>query len=71
MPRVVLSWSDDGGHTWSNEHDISMGAVGEYLTRMKWRRLGAGRDRVFRVATSEPVPVTWLGAELDAVQLER
>lgn len=73
VPLVILSWSDDGGHTWSNEHerDASMGAVGEYLTRVKWRRLGAGRDRVFRVATSEAVAVTWLGAELDVVQLER
>lgn len=68
-PVALLSWSDDGGHTWSNEHEASMGAMGEYRTRVKWRRLGAGRDRVFRVATSEPVPVTWLGAEIDAVQL--
>lgn len=73
IPLVTLSWSDDGGHTWSNEHerDASMGAVGEYLTRVKWRRLGTGRNRVFRVATSAPVSVTWLGAELDAIQLER
>lgn len=73
VPLVTLSWSDDGGHTWSNEHerDASMGAIGEYLTRVKWRRLGAGRNRVFRLATSAPVAVTWLGAELDAVQLER
>jgi hypothetical protein len=73
VPLVTLSWSDDGGHTWANEHerDASMGAVGEYFTRVKWRRLGAGRNRVFRVATSAAVAVTWLGAELDAVQLER
>jgi hypothetical protein len=70
-PVVLLSWSDDGGHTWSNEHEASMGAVGEYRTRIKWRRLGVARDRVFRVATSEPVPVTWLGAEIDAVQLDK
>lgn len=68
-PVAVLSWSDDGGHTWSNEYQASMGAMGEYLKRIKWRRLGVGRDRVFRVATSEPVPVTWLGAEIDVVQL--
>jgi hypothetical protein len=48
-----------------------MGEIGRYETRVKWRRLGVSRDRVFRVATSEPVPVTWLGAELEAVQLER
>jgi hypothetical protein len=70
-PIALLSWSDDGGHTWGNEHEASMGAIGKYETRLKWRRLGVSRDRVFRVATSEPVPVTWFGAELDAVQLER
>jgi hypothetical protein len=70
-PVVLLSWSDDGGHTWSNEHEASMGAVGQYHSRLKWWRLGVARDRVFRVATSEPVAVTWLGAELDAVQLDR
>lgn len=70
-PIALLSWSDDGGHTWSNEHEASMGAQGQYLTRIKWRRLGVSRDRVFRVATSEPVQVTWLGAEIEAVQLDR
>jgi hypothetical protein len=68
-PVAVLSWSDDGGHTWSNEHEASLGAQGQHKTRVIWRRLGAGRDRVFRVATSEPVPLTWLGAEIDVVQL--
>lgn len=68
-PVAYLSWSDDGGHTWSNEHEASLGAQGQYNTRVIWRRLGAGRDRVFRVATSEPVPLTWLGAEVDCVQL--
>ncbi len=70
-PLAYLSWSDDGGHTWSNEHPASLGAMGKYLTRVKWRRLGVSRDRVFRVATSEPVPITWLGAELDLVQLDK
>lgn len=68
-PIILLSWSDDGGHTWSNEHEASMGAEGQYKTRIKWRRLGVSRDRVFRVATSEPVAVTWLGAEVDMIQL--
>jgi hypothetical protein len=70
-PVVLLSWSDDGGHTWSNEHEASLGAKGNYKTRVLWRRLGMGRDRVFRVAMSDPVAVTWLGAEIDAVQLNR
>jgi hypothetical protein len=67
-----LSWSDDGGHTWSSEHEreASMGAMGEYF-RVKWRRLGCGRTGCSGWPPSEPVPVTWLGAELDVVQLDR
>lgn len=68
-PVVLLSWSDDGGNTWSNEHAASLGAIGKYKTRALWRRLGKSRDRVFRVATSEPVPITWLGAEINPIQL--
>lgn len=70
-PTVLLSWSNDGGHTFGNEHEASVGARGAYANRAIWRRLGVGRDRVFRFAISDPVPVTWLGAEIDAVQLER
>jgi hypothetical protein len=70
-PIVTLSWSTDGGHTWSNGHQASMGAIGAYKNRALWRRLGVDRDRVFRVETSEPVPVTWLGAEIDVVQLAK
>lgn len=70
-PLATLSWSDDGGHTWSNQHTVSMGLVGKYKFRYRWRRLGVSRDRVYRVETSEPVPVTWLGAELELEQLSR
>lgn len=70
-PTVLLSWSNNGGKTWSHEHEASLGAQGDYENRAIWRRLGAGRDRVFRVAMSDPVAVTWLGAEIDAVQLDR
>jgi hypothetical protein len=69
-PLVSLSWSNDGGHTWGNLHTTSMGRAGEYKTRLKWHRLGVSRDRVFRVETSEPVRVVWLGAELGVEELD-
>jgi len=47
---VVLSWSDDGGHTWSNEYQASIGATGAYGTRLVWRRLGRSRNKIFRLA---------------------
>ncbi len=66
-PQVVLRWSDDGGHTWSNEHWRQMGKLGEYGFRAIWRRLGMTmklRDRVYEVSGTDPVKITLLGAEL-------
>lgn len=54
-PQIVLQWSDDGGHTWSNEHWKSLGAVGEYKTRVRWNRLGYSRNRIFRTIVSDAV----------------
>lgn len=36
-----LSWSDDGGYTWSNTIECSLGKIGEYGRRVTWTRLGA------------------------------
>lgn len=51
-----MSWSKDGGHTYSEEIDRSAGEVGEYKKRLKWRRLGHGRDWTFRLRTWVPHP---------------
>lgn len=66
-PRVMLRWSDDGGHTWSNEHWRSMGRIGQYGYRTIWRRLGMTlkiRDRVYEVSGTDPVKISIMGAEL-------
>ena len=52
-PQVMLRWSDDGGHTWSNEHWAKMGKIGQYFSRVLWRRLGMTmkiRDRVYEIS---------------------
>lgn len=61
-PKVILEWSDDGGHTWSNEHEASMGKVGKYRARARWTRMGRSRDRVFRLTITDPVKRAILGA---------
>lgn len=66
-PQVMLRWSDDGGHTWSNEHWTSMGRLGEYYTRTFWRRLGMTiklRDRVYEISGTDPVKISIMAAEL-------
>jgi hypothetical protein len=68
-PQVMLRWSDDGGHTWSNEHWSPVGKIGEYYKRVFWRRLGMTlklRDRVYEVSMTDPVKVAIMGAELHA-----
>ncbi len=64
---VMLRWSDDGGHTWSNEHWVNTGKIGEYGRRAIWRRLGMTtklRDRVYEVSGTDPVKIAIMGAEL-------
>jgi hypothetical protein len=66
-PQAMLRWSDDGGHTWSNEHWSPMGAIGKYGHRVFWRRLGMTlklRDRVYEVSGTDPVKISIVGAEL-------
>lgn len=65
--EVMLRWSDDGGHNWSNEHWRSMGKIGQTGRRVLWRRLGMTmklRDRVYEISGTDPVKVAIMGAEL-------
>jgi hypothetical protein len=63
-PQASLSWSDDGGHTWSNNFFASLGKIGEYKMRVIWRRLGVTRDRSLRVRVSDPIPRYLVGARV-------
>jgi hypothetical protein len=71
IPQVMLRWSDDAGHTWSNEHWTSMGQLGDYGTRTFWRRLGMTvklRDRVYEISGTDPVKIAIMAAELHLSQ---
>ena len=66
-PQVMLRWSDDGGHTWSNEHWSPVGKIGAYGHRTFWRRLGMTmklRDRVYELSGTDPNKIAIMGAEL-------
>lgn len=67
-PKVMLQWSDDGGHNWSNEHWTSAGLIGLTKARVIWRRLGNARNRVYRVRISDPIKVVFIGAEIGIEQ---
>jgi hypothetical protein len=66
-PKLMLRWSDDGGHTWNAPREASMGRIGQYGTRAIFRRLGMTvklRDRVYELSGTDPVKVAIMGAEL-------
>jgi hypothetical protein len=69
-PMVYLSYSDDRGRSFSDPVGASLGATGEYLTQVQWRRLGMGRDRVFEISWSCPTATALQGAWLTATPAE-
>ena len=63
--QIVLSWSDDGGNTWSSDYPASMGKIGNYNARALWRRLGYSRDRVFRISIANRIKKIIVGASVE------
>jgi hypothetical protein len=60
---VMLRMSKDGGHTWGGWRTTSAGALGRYLTRIRFVRFGQARDWVPEIAVSDPV-VPWVVLQL-------
>jgi len=60
-PYMTLEYSNDGGRTYTTAPTRSLGAVGQYATRVVWHRLGSARDRVYRCSVSDPIPMTVWG----------
>lgn len=69
-PTASLRWSDDGGHTWSYSHQVSIGALGKYKARAKWYRLGSSRDRIYELTVSDPVKAVVIGANAEVTVCE-
>ena len=65
-PQCMLKYSDDGGHTWSNEIWKGIGKIGEYKHRSIWTRLGSSKQRNYKIEISDPVKRVIIGADLEA-----
>mgnify|MGYP003649822552 CR=1 FL=1 len=63
-PQAMLRYSKDGGHTWSAELWTTIGAIGQYRSRIMWSRLGAARDWIFELQMSDPVKFVVVTANL-------
>lgn len=65
-PQIMLSWSVDGARTFRPLQPWrSMGKIGEYLKRLRWLRGGKGRQFVFCISITDPVPRVIIAAHAD------
>ncbi len=64
-PQIMLRYSNDGGHTWSNELWRTIGALGNYDTRIRWNRLGSSREWLFEFRITDPIDFAIIDASVD------
>ena len=64
-PQVMLQISKNNGASWGAELWRKIGAVGNYLQRVVWRRLGIARDWLFKLRITDPVKVVFVFTSLD------
>lgn len=65
-PRVLISYSDDGGRTFKTPREFLLGTQGQDVS-LDWFRAGVTnrRGRQWRIQVSDPVEVVFLGAAMD------
>lgn len=63
--KLLLRYSDDGGHHWSNWREIGLGNIGQYNARARATRLGSGRDRVWHFRVTDPVTCNLISAVIN------
>lgn len=55
-PQINLRWSNNNGLTWSNEYVLDARAVGKYGKIVRKKKLGRGRNRLWELSGTDPVP---------------
>lgn len=60
--KVLVAFSKDGGHHWSDWREASLGEVGEYTKRIVFRRMGQARSFVMKVRVTSPIRADFMGA---------
>lgn len=64
-PKLLISWTDNDGRSWSNEYQRSMGRMGQYLQEISLTNMGSARSRRFRFRGSEPIATALIRAFVD------
>ena len=65
-PFVMISYSKDGGHTWSHERKKPLvGSDKNYLNRVRIHRIGSAYSLILRVRYSDKSSFTLVSAHAD------
>ena len=64
-PQVSLQISKNNGAKFGTELWRELGAMGAYLQRVVWRRLGVARDWLFKLRVTDPVKVVFTFGDLN------
>lgn len=66
-PKVLIQWSDDGGHRWSDPVTRKLGEAGRYLEHVRVNRLGltGTKGRRFRLRVDDQVYVGLLAGSME------
>ena len=65
-PQIMLRRSIDGGRTYTQaEQWRGMGRQGDYTKRLRWLRQGQGRQMMWQLVVTDPVPRTIIQAHAD------
>ena len=70
MPQVMLRYSNDGSHTWSNTLYRDMGRVGQYNHKITWNRLGSAEEWVMEFSIQEPIDFSIIKASVEVTDVE-
>lgn len=64
-PEIMMSFSDNGGRTFSTSRRGKIGQSGQFSQRVEWHCLGSFVNRIFRLSISDPVFISIHSAVLD------
>lgn len=65
-PQIMLQVSKNNGKTWGTELWKSLGALGDYTQRVRWRRLGQANDWLFKLRIADPVKRVFIFTDIEA-----
>jgi len=63
-PQIGLEFSADGGNTWSNMVNRSVGLVGEYTRQANFNQMGSGYRRMYRLTMTAAILWRVIGIDL-------